>query len=369
MLASHGTEAEFNMLGFGELEPVMQKLLQDSEIRSLSMSAGRTRDPEKSRQAAMKAWRTIRAKKRALASKGTMNLVGYMNEQIALPPGVASGTYKISAPLIKHSKLTNVEKGGIGKELSDGWALNFAIGCMFGCRFCYVDAIHKQWGSRRAGNIVFNDWGYYFALPENLDRAIEETNWQKWSGLEVMLSSTHDPYLPQLYKWTHKILERALESGVRFCIQTRSPLVERDFDLLRQYRKQVRLQVSIATMHSDFARIIEPRVVAPERRVEVLKKAGEAGLSTGVIMAPIFPSIKVRKDFENDVDSLARELAKVSPDHIYGESIHVRGINLAYLEQAIGEKLNLAGFDAQAEKVFLKTLAKHKLKGRWWQEH
>src|SRR5207245_11770239 len=133
-----------------ELELVMQKLLQDSEIRSLSMSAGRTRDPEKSRQTAMKAWRTIRAKKRTLASKGSMKLVGYMNEQIVLPPGVASGRYTISTPLIKHSKLTNVERGGVGKELSDGWALNFAIGCMFGCRFCYVDAIDKQWGSRLA---------------------------------------------------------------------------------------------------------------------------------------------------------------------------------------------------------------------------
>jgi DNA repair photolyase len=354
---------------FHEFKPVMQKALEDSEIRRLSMSAGRTKDPEKSRLAAMKAWRTIRAKKRDQASRGSMNLVGFMNEEINLPPGVASGMYTISVPLIKHSKLTNLENGGIGKELSDGWALNFAIGCMFGCRFCYVDAIHKQWGSRRAGNIVFNDWGYYFAIPKNLDAAIEETKWEKWKGQEVMLSSTHDAYLPQLYKWTHKILERALEAGVKFCIQTRSPIVERDFELLRQYRKQIRLQVSIATLYPEFSRVIEPRVVPPKRRVEVLRKANESGLSTGVILAPIFPSIKLRKDVEGDIDSLARELCEIKPAHIYGESIHVRGINLAYLEQAIGEKLNLAGFDIVAEKIFHRALTKYKLKGIWWQEH
>jgi DNA repair photolyase len=347
----------------------MQKVVEDSEIRKLSMSASRYKDPKKARNAAFKAWRTIRAKKRAQASKGSLNLIGFMNEKISLPPGVAPGKYAISTPLIKQSKLTYVEKGGVGKQLSDGWALNFAIGCMFGCRFCYVDAIHKQWGARRVGNIVFNDWGYYFAVPENLDDAIEETKWSRWEGQEVMLSSTHDAYLPQLYKWTHKILEKALEAGVRFCIQTRSPIVERDFDLIKRYHKQVRLQISVATLDVKLSRIIEPRVVPPQKRMDVLRKASDAGISTGVILAPIFPKLKIRPDLDDDLESMASGLAKINPDHIYGESIHVRGLNLAYLEQAVGEKLVLDRFDIAAEALFHSKLKKHGLCGIWWQEH
>src|SRR5207245_10521732 len=102
---------------------------------------------------------------------------------------------------------------------------------------------------------------------------------------------THDAYLPQLRKWTRVILEKALSHGVRFCIQTRSPLVERDFDLLRQYRKQVRIQVSIATMNTGLARLMEPRVFETARRMMILGKAKEAGLRIGIIIAPVFPGV------------------------------------------------------------------------------
>lgn len=288
---------------------------------------------------------------------------------MALPIGVVAGKYVLHPPLIKRSKLTYVEKGGVGKELSDGWVINFAIGCTFGCRFCYVDEIHKKFSFRRAGNVVYNDWGFYFAVPENLDEVIRETGWEKWNGVEVMMSSTHDPYLPQLTDWSRKILENALPAGVKFCIQTRSPLVEREFELLKRYRSQIRIQVSIATSNDQLSRLIEPRVVKPSRRMETLRKAKEYGLTTGVIIAPVMPPVKARMDVNGDLEVIIKELAKIQPDHIYGESVHVRGINVAYLENAIGERLFLNGFDREAEHVFHSILKRYGLSGRWWPEH
>ena len=292
-----------------------------------------------------------------------------MGENILLPPGVLGGTYKLALPLVKQSKLTDSSKGGVGKELSDGWVVNFSIGCTFGCRFCYVDAIHKKFSFERAGSIVYNDWGYYFAVPENLAALIEQTNWDKWKGQEIMLSSTHDPYLPQLNGWARKILETALPHGVKFCIQTRSPLVEKDFDLIAHYRKQVRLQVSVATLNESLSRLIEPRVVIPSKRIEVLEKAKKKGLRTGIIIAPVFPPTNQRPDVKGDLDKIASALSKIKPDFIYGESLHVRGINIAYVEKAIGQKLILNGFDREAEKFFHDSLEKRGLKGRWWREY
>jgi len=182
------------------------------------------------------------------------------------------------------------------------------------------------------------------------------------------MSSTHDPYLPQLYLWSRKILERALPAGVRLCIQTRSPLVERDFDLLRKYRGQVRLQVSIATMNEQLARLIEPRVATPRRRMEIIRKAKEEGLRVGVIIAPVFPATRLRPDVEADLEIIAAELSKIRPDHIYGESLHIRGLNLAYLEQALGARINIEGFDRYAENLFHRALRAHGLTGVWWPE-
>jgi DNA repair photolyase len=293
----------------------------------------------------------------------------FIGERLTLPSGVVGGTYVLHPPLIKASKLTNAEKGGVGKELSDGWVINFAIGCTFGCKFCYVDEIHKKFSVRRAGNLVNNPWGNYFSVPENLREVMEKTPWEKWKGQEVMLSSTHDPYLPQLFKWTRMILERALPAGVKFCIQTRSPLVEKDFNLISEYSKQVRLQVSVATMDEKFSRMIEPRVVKPDRRLEILRNANDYGLLTGIIIAPVFPPVKGRPDVKADLESIAAELSGIRPDHIYGESLHVRGINLAYLEEALGEKITLNGFDTECEQLFNQTLKDYNLTGRWWREY
>jgi DNA repair photolyase len=347
----------------------LQASQEDREIRRLTSQAARFKDPVRARVAAMKAWRTIRAKRRLAQAKNTISLLEFKDQTFRLPPGVAGSTFKISVPLIKNSKLTYVSKGGVGKQLSDGWALNFAIGCTFGCRFCYVDEIHKKWGERRAGNIVYRDWGFYFSVPENLAEAIEDTDWKRWKGEEVMLSSTHDPYLPQLYAWTRKILEAALPQGVKFCVQTRSPLVEGDFDLIKEYRQQVRLQVSIATYSNELSRAIEPRVVPPRRRMEIIRKARESGVSTGIIIAPVFPSCELRKDVRADLDAIVSDLVDVRPRYIFGESVHVRGINQAYSEHAIGETLNLEGFDSYAGSLFSSSLLKYRLKGTWWPEN
>ncbi len=282
---------------------------------------------------------------------------------------VKHGTYIISSPLIKPSRLTWVKKGGIGKELSDGWALNFAIGCTHACRFCYVDSIHKRYGYKRGGNLVNMPWGNYFLVPSNIEQAIEETKWNKWAGVEAMMSSTHDPYLPQLLPVTRKILEAALPAGVKLCIQTRSPLVLRDLSYISKYRNQVRLQISIATMDRKLASVIEPRVATPRSRIRVLEEAAKHGIDTGIILAPIFPPLAIRPDVRHDMESMVSEVARISPNHIFGESLHTRGSNMSEIEISLGEKVVIGNFDVAAEKLFHSTLKKHGLRGRWWKEH
>lgn len=294
---------------------------------------------------------------------------GMSRTQVRVPDEVEEGEYRCSPPLIRPSKLTTKENGGVGKNLSEGWNLNFAVGCTHACPFCYVDSIHKRFGLGRYGNSVQNEWGNYFLVPKNLDEAIESTPWQRWAGKEVMMSSTHDPYLPKLAKFARRILEQALPSGVRICLQTRSFLVTKDLDFLAQFREQIRLQVSIATMNRDLARKIEPRVPTPEARLEVLRRAKTHGLNTGVIMAPIFPPTSTRPDFVSDIEALAAELGRIRPDHVYGESLHIRGENVQLIEEALEDKIFIGrGFDKAAERVFHRELEAVGLEGTWWPE-
>lgn len=294
---------------------------------------------------------------------------GELAVRLKVPPGVIEGGYRCSTPLVRPSKLTSKDNGGVGKNLSGGWNLNFAIGCTHACPFCYVDAIHKRFGVHRYGDAVLNRWGDYLLVPENLDEAIEKTPWSKWKGKEVMMSSTHDPYLPKLAPWARKILEHALPAGVNLCLQTRSFLVVKDLDYLADYKDQVRLQVSIATMSRELSRRIEPRVPPPEARLEVLRRARARDLRTGVIVAPVLPGVSVRPDFAADVKDIIRRLALIRPGHVYGESLHVRGENMRLLEDALGERVVVSqGFDRAVARLFRREVAAAGLQGTWWSE-
>jgi DNA repair photolyase len=122
-------------------------------------------------------------------------------------------------------------------------------------------------------------------------------------------------------------------------------------------------------MNRDLARLIEPRVPPPERRLEVLRKAGEAGLRTGVIIAPVFPALQVRPDVRADMRKIAEALARLDPDHIYGESLHIRGENLRLTEKNLGELVQIDPlFDRFASRVFHEELKRAGLKGVWWPE-
>ena len=325
-----------------------------------------TYDHEKYRQAALKAWSTIRRNKIEELLLENETLDDYLFNVDSRK--IAYGEYRINPPLIKKSKLTWVEKGGVGKELSDGWSLNYAVGCTHACRFCYVDSIHKRYGEHRTGPLVNRAWGNYLYLPTNIDEAIEKTKWERWKGIEAMMSSTHDPYIPALAKITRKILEAALPAGVKLCIQTRSPLVIKDLDYIAEFKEQVRVQASIATMNSKLARIIEPRVASPEARLHIIEAAKEYGLHTGVIIAPIIPSLKIRPFPGEDLEEIVAKLADIRPDRIYGECLHVRGSNMSELEAMLGEKIELGNFDYAMEKQFHRTLKRYGLTGRWWKE-
>jgi DNA repair photolyase len=281
-------------------------------------------------------------------------------------------SYRIRPPLVRPSRLASRDAGGVGKGLSDGWAVNFAVGCSFGCPFCYVDHIWKGYGRARFGPFVDLRWGSYLLVPHNLDEAIRETPWERWSGVEVLMSSTHDPFLPQLAEGAMKILEVALPKGVRFCVQTRSPLAARSIPLLSRYREQVRLQVSIATMDRQFARLIEPRVAPPESRLNLLREAKGAGLKVGVIVAPVFPPVPQRPDWRSDLEAVFRALAEIKPDFVYGESFHIRGMNVVYLREALGVEIDgraLPAFDREAGRFFEELCARYGLKGEWWYEY
>jgi DNA repair photolyase len=272
-----------------------------------------------------------------------------------VPAGVKVGCYRVKPPLIKRSGIT-------------GWAVNFAVGCTHGCIFCYADYYNKAFPRRGLEELVEERWGYYFATPVNLGEAIAGTKWHRWAGVEVFMSSMHDPYLPQLAVWARRILERALPAGVKVIVHTRSVLVARDLDLLARHSGNVRLHMSIATMNTLLSKLIEPRVPPPHIRIKVLGEARAKGIRTGVSISPVFPPNKYNPDVYRDLLEIAKALAEAGVEVVYGESLHPRGDNMRYIEETLGFKVDIRNWDYQAEKLFHKALDEYGLKGEWIEE-
>ena len=279
--------------------------------------------------------------------------------------------YQIKPPLVRESRLTTRERGGVGKPLSTGYVTNFAIGCTHACPFCYVDSIHKRLVVRIHPEAGLG-WGEYLLIPEphSFEKALRETPWRRWRGELVLMSSTHDPFLPQLVPYAKAILETGLRHGVHFLIQTRSLNALQVLPLLARYRNQVIFQVSIATLNEELRRLIEPRVPPATARLGMLRRAKELGLGTGVIIAPIMPPVKQRPNVEADLDAIMRELASIGVDQVFGEMLHIRGQNIARLEGILGVRLVVnKELDRQLGNLFETLLIKYGLNGEYWYEY
>lgn len=128
--------------------------------------------------------------------------------------------------------------------------------------------------------------------PELLRAAFDKPSWQ---GKTVMFSGVTDCYQPieRDLEITRRCLEVCLEYRNPVSVISKSALVERDLDLFLELSKQARfhLSVSLAFTDNELSRAIEPWAASPDRRFKVIETMAKAGVSVGVMCAPIIPGV------------------------------------------------------------------------------
>lgn len=242
------------------------------------------------------------------------------------------------------------------KRLGD-WVINPYVGCEHGCKHCYCPAMpgvkflnngHSQ-----------RDWGTYIYPKENiLERLKKElrtfdpdkgaTRWGKGYILLSFLTDCYSPIESKL-QLTREILELVLEAGHNVRIQTRSALVERDFDILKAHRGQVLLGTSLPYMNNALARILEPGASLPQRRLKMLEKAADAGLDIYVAVAPVMPF--------HGLDTVKEVLEKtipLRPVEVFSEVLNPMDENTSMMNEALikaGRKERVSEFYRKNEWV------------------
>jgi DNA repair photolyase len=187
------------------------------------------------------------------------------------------------------------------------WSLNPYMGCVHRCTFCYVRAFE-----RRADRPSDDRYGTSIRVKVNVaDVLRRELARPSWARECVAIGAATDPYQPAegRYQLTRACIEALGEARTPFSIITRGPMIVRDVDVLVEAARRASVSVtfSIPTLDEDVWRKTEPSTAHPRQRLRAVARLVEAGIRTGVGMAPVLPGISDRPEQLREVVKAARE--------------------------------------------------------------
>ena len=191
----------------------------------------------------------------------------------------------------------------------DDYSVNPYSGCSFNCIYCYIR------GSKYGENMA-ETFSIKVNAPEVLERQLRRRAMRNEYGI-IALSASTEPYqkVEEDLMLTRKLLQIILKYRFPVEILTKSKLILRDLDILRDIDKSailppdlrshlnhgVIINFSISTLDRELSKIIEPGAPSPEERLDTLKKCAEEDFLTGVSYIPVLPYIS---DSEAQLDEM-----------------------------------------------------------------
>lgn len=132
-------------------------------------------------------------------------------------------------------------------------------------------------------------WGEFVDAKINAAVLLRTEIHKKKPG-RVWVSGVCDPYQPleAKYKLTRQCLEILAQNDWPVVVQTRSPLVLRDIDILKAGR-DFEVGLSVTTADDDIRRLFEPQAPPVNERIETLEVLHRAGIRTYAMIAPMLP--------------------------------------------------------------------------------
>jgi DNA repair photolyase len=176
-------------------------------------------------------------------------------------------------------------------DISFDRSINPYRGCEHGCVYCFARPTHAYLGL--SPGLDFESKLFMKPnAPELLERELSAPGYVPKT---IAIGTNTDPYQPieRRYKIMRGILEVLERTGHPVGIVTKSALILRDLDILARMARRdlVKVALSVTTLDTKLARIMEPRAPSPPRRLEALRQLVNAGIPTSTLVAPVIPAI------------------------------------------------------------------------------
>lgn len=222
------------------------------------------------------------------------------------------------------------------------WSLNPYRGCFHACGYCYARSSHQYWGFG-AGT----DFDRKIVVKTNVaEKLREEFLHPSWRGETIAFSGNTDCYQPleAVYGLTRRCLEVCREFRNPVGVITKGALVRRDIELLAAMSRETRVSVTLSIPFADDAtgRAIEPGASLPSRRFETLRLLSDAGISTGIGIAPVIPGLN-----DSDIGPLLERARAAGARHAFLVLVRLSGQTLPVFEERLKE-----AFPDRATKIW-----------------
>jgi len=219
------------------------------------------------------------------------------------------------------------------------YTINPYTGCEHGCTYCYARFM-KRFTSHT------EEWGRFVDVKINAISLLEH-EMKKITPSTVWISGVCDPYQPleKEYELTKRCLQLLLGQNWSVTVQTKSPLVLRDIELLRKY-DDIEVGVTITTADENIRDIFEPNLPPIRQRIETLHRLHSMGIKTFAMIAPILPKAR----------SLVPQL-KGKTDHVLIDRMNYHYADWVYKRYRL-EYAMTNGFFSQKKIEFAKAFEK-----------
>lgn len=201
------------------------------------------------------------------------------------------------------------------------YVVNPYTGCAFGCLYCYASFMG------RFVDEPICEWGNYVHVKTNAVSVFtQELSRLQKSGTSpsILLSSVTDPYqgIESKYQLTRGILGALSKEPYPglVSILTKSPLVLRDIDLLKQLPR-AEVGLTITSTDDKVSRFLEVRAPVASQRIKILESLREEGIETYAFVGPLLPHYRYKPEA---LDALFSELKRVGVGSIYAEHINLK---------------------------------------------
>ncbi len=195
-------------------------------------------------------------------------------------------------------------------QLESDYALNPYRGCSHGCKYCYSPSVLRE----------ERTWGEFLDVKRNIPKVLSKELKKKEKGM-VRIGSVTDPYqeAEEKYELTRRCLEQLSMRDFPVLIQTKSGLVKRDVDLLKEMDSDIGF--TITSLDDNFRKKFEPNAPSISERLSAIKELKEENLDLWVFIGPLFPYLNDEKE---DLLRLKETLDSLGIDEIYLDKLNMR---------------------------------------------